>query len=307
MILEGENILGKMVTRDGIKYYQYTCSFCGHEILGQKGEKENITYCSHCKKYSPWILKPKTERILFELQEEYLNNIDQSLFETYAQELKKPRSEQNNAIIEAHKANMNQEILSKMFLTVRDYSGSLLKKYIKRKAFFLPYDEFMDKIQEITYRWYEQFTKRPGFKIKGSWAGQLNWKIIEVLYEKTNVEESQMLSLDYIDTHSSEEKRTFLDREGIKISHLFNPIIADPYETTIDLSSELRKVLIEMINKMNTISKFDTILSLLAFLYFIKDDRKRENHLYDLYGNTVKDKNEKIKIVFRNYLRSIDG
>jgi len=293
-------------------HYKIKCSYCDKYIIFEHGEARDITSCPHCSVVSPWILKPKTERILFELQEEYLNKLDFEKFNNYALEIKKPPHEQNKQIIRLHEKQMDKETLTKMFFIVKDYSNSLLKKRIKEKGFYLPPEEFEDKVEQVTFLWYSQFTTNPSFKIKDSWAGQLKWKITEALYASSKDEVHD--SFDRIVYSSKGEKSQTLDdlAESFNITFLFTPVgadIHDPFEQSIDLVKELRKLfllIIKSIRSGETRKDYrSSLLALYSLLFFLQNDVKREDYLYGHFGNKVREDGEKIKLILRKYLREV--
>lgn len=299
---------------EGKTVYYIKCSFCNHPIKVMHGQKrESIKTCPYCKNFSPWLLKPKTERILFELQDKFYRSIDEDLFRSFSEEIKKEEYEQDEEIINSHKIQLekNQELLTQMFFIIKDYSNSLLKRRIKSKGFYLKPNDFEEKVEQITFLWYKQFMEKPDVRVHTSWAGHLEWKITEALY--LNQEDETMDSFDRVIEHSGDKEQTLEDlAETFNIKFLFRPsgeVIGNPYNTTIEISKELRKLILLVLKTIKKDGKKsshrEAILSLYSLLFFLQKDSKREDFLYSTFGNNIRSNGEKIKMILRKYLRDI--
>lgn len=297
--------------KDGKTYYRSICAYCDEPIIFQHGEAKNVKECPNCQVKSDWILKPKTEAQLFELQKKYLELLDKDLHKAFCEEYKKIESEQDKSIIEKHFAQRNNQLLYEMYTIARNYTSSLLKIKIKEKGFYLLPDSFDDKVEEAVSLWFERFLTVYDFKIDDSWAGYLNWKIIEALY--SNKEDEQNTSLDAkVGSFSSNNERTLediTDLAGIKF--IMTPDqsnINDPFENNVMLFSELRKFLHLVLGAMRNGSKQsyrNSILSMLSLLFYMQGDSRREDYLYSNFGNSVRSDGEKVKLALRNYIREM--
>lgn len=304
--------------KDGFVWYKEHCNVCDVEITYKRGDKPKKCPNPECKSNTDSSFpkgifdKPKTEIELFLLQEQYLAKIDQGLFALYAEEIQLPEDERNQEIIKKHESNMDRKLLEKMYMLVIDYTGSLLKKRMKGKCFFMDPEELQDKIFQASFFWYEQFTQKPGFRIDGSWAGQLNFKITQALYQYK--EDEQFDSLDRIITDSSSSNQTsLLDmKESFNFEHAFiNKDIEDVYNDYTEVFTETKKILKDLIKKIKetSLDKYDgyrrSLLALNAFNLFVLKKEDRLNKLFALYGNEVKSDLENIKLVIRRYWRRV--
>ena len=246
------------------------------------------------------------------MQEEYLSKIDPKKFQAYYEEMKKPEHERDYKVIHEHEKCMDKEILTKLFFIVKNYANSLLKKHIKKKGFYLHPEQFVEKVNQIAFRWYQQFTEKPGFKINDSWAGQIKWKIVEVLY--SNIEDETTDSFNRIIDSSKGSKNQSLEdlTESFNVKFLFTPQtedVFDPYDQTIDLITELRKYIYTMVRSMRRSkskeSYRDTLVVMLAFLFFLQGDIKREDYIYSSFGSIIRRNSDIAKLQLRRYLRNI--
>ncbi|MCA1800443.1 MAG: hypothetical protein LC687_04110 [Actinobacteria bacterium] len=106
--------------------------------------------------------KPPTERELFRYQYEYYSKYG------------------------------DREATEKMFHTIASYSGSLILK-VKKSSRYISKDKLRDMAREVSLRVVSQYLKRPGFIIKGSFAGFIKWKILEVTGEADDFERADQI------------------------------------------------------------------------------------------------------------------
>lgn len=298
--------------KDGKTYYRVPCSICDKNIVFAHGEAKTITTCPHCGGYSPWLLKPKTERLLFELQDKYFSTLDFSLWERYTEEIIKNEDDQNKEAINKYLQQRDETTLHKIYMLVFSYSEALVKKYLKENGFTISRDALNDYIQDVTFRWYENFTRKFGYKIEDSWAGFLKLKILEAMYNKSNRDFELMDSLDKVVQNKGESKETeMIDvASEFGITPLFgNKDYYDPYEEHQDIVGELKKVLKQIIATMdlekNKDSRRRIILALTGFHLFLTKQEKKLAQFFELYGRDVKHDTELIKISMRKYLRNL--
>lgn len=296
------------VSRNGKIYYKILCSYCDEYIIVAHGKAKNIKQCPHCNVESDWILKPKTERILFELQDEYLSKIDMDLFNLYSVEIKKKEEDQDKSIIIAHEKNMDKDLLCQIYLIVMQYVSSLLKKLMKKKGFYLKRYEFIDKVEYATFLWYEQFTKQP-FKINDSWAGQLKWKITEALYKYK--EDDTAESLDHTIKQSSPDNRNssmYVLQEKLNFHNVFlKEQVEDVFRDNVLIINELQKlfylILKTRIEKESNLHlRKDWLIAYNAFIYFLRGNIKKVNEIYSVFGIEVKRIVEGLQKQLRDYL-----
>lgn len=94
--------------------------------------------------------KPKTELILDELQDKWLNNKDQKAYQ-------------------------------EMFEILVQYARSIILKMTRGKKFLDP-DYVFNVSVDAVIKFFEQYEKNPQFKVDYSFAGTLRYKVLECLY-----------------------------------------------------------------------------------------------------------------------------
>lgn len=292
--------------RKGKTYYKIPCAYCETTIVVPHGSMSKITKCPHCSIESPWILKPITERKLFELQEEYMSQIDNDLFQQFYEEMQKEEEERDEDIIRRHREQMNDRVLQKMYNLVLLYTESLMKKMLKNKGFKLAPDEFQDKLYQAAFNWYKQFTGKPGHFIELSWAGQLKYKIIEALYSQKDDEQMDSLNR-MVDDSQNHNNSSLLDvSESFHVKPMWTNQVEDPYEEIHHFEMELQKVLARIVESLSKKGDYrDMLITLIAFKYFVKRDMQKYNQILDCYGKIIKDNVESVQMILRRYLRNV--
>lgn len=150
----------KEVDEGGGVVYTVVCAYCGNEISFKHSEKPSK--CPYCgaKDYR----KPKTETMLFQLQQEYTTTGD-------------------------------KDVLTKMYAILRDYAKSILKKHLPRD-FTYHYSLVEEKANDAANLLIENYLSKPNFYIENSFAGYLQWKVKQVLWNKKTKREEDHESLN---------------------------------------------------------------------------------------------------------------
>lgn len=166
--------------------------------------------------------KPATEVLLSDLQAEYLKD-------------------------------RNQVAYQKMFEELVVYCRSLVLKTIKGKTFLQP-DYVQEVALEATMRLMAQYQK-PEFTIGASFAGYLQFKILEVLYNTKVIQEDMTLSLNAIvDASSKSTHVTEMEdlAEALNFTYLAQP---SKYLASVDPSSYLLDSEAEAVNTCMSVVK----------------------------------------------------
>ncbi len=252
--------------------------------------------------------KPETEVKLFILQEQLWKKIDIDLFKKFAIEMKKPDElDRDPEVLKAHLKNIDTSTKDQLFFVIKDYVGSLLKKKIKNSNFYLAPDDFEEKVYQATFNWFNQYMSSP-YKIDGSWAGQLNWKIIEALYR---YKDERFDSLDrMVANHGDSHGTEFMDMvEIFNIKPLFtknDKMYYDPYEDNHGLVDELNLVINRIVGTIRKTQDMSSeILVLISFLFFIQQKEKKIQLIYSNYGIQHKKNLKRLNVIMRRYLRNI--
>ena len=98
----------------------------------------------------------------------------------------------------------NQQVFNDFFLLLRKYARSLTLKKIKRKNLFLPPERVDEICTDATLALIEQY-KKPGWSVSASFAGVLQFKIIEAMWKSANDDMNSSLNLTFSDDKDSKE------------------------------------------------------------------------------------------------------
>lgn len=120
--------------------------------------------------------KPASERLLFGMQDQYLNH------------------------------GRDPKVWSQMFEICWSYIQSIIKKRQRGKNFIEP-DVLHDMTTNATLAFMSQYLTKPEFEVGASFAGMMTWKIVEVMYKPSADDRSISLDMAIDD----DEKHTLND------------------------------------------------------------------------------------------------
>lgn len=123
---------------------------------------------------------------------------------------------------------LNEKNFHEYFILLKAYARSLALKEIKTKVYLAP-DHIDGVATEAVLKLFNQYRKA-SWKVWGSFAGVLRWKVVEALYENAEEESSASLNL-YIGDDSTRELGDVLERIGAKV--LWKQDGEDPQEQFI--------------------------------------------------------------------------
>ncbi len=109
----------------------------------------------------------------------------------------------------------NKETFNAFFLLLKDYARSLTLKEIKNKVYLEP--DLVEGIAvEAVLKLLDQYRrgKKTGWKVWGSFAGALRWKVIEALYQDSEEESTQSLNI-LIGDSSTQELGDLIEKFGV--------------------------------------------------------------------------------------------
>ena len=210
--------------------------------------------------------KPDTEKELFYLQEEFFEKRDQYDKEVgeWIKDTSKPKP-----------TDASTEPWSKMLDIVYNYASSLVKKATKGKKYIDP-DDVSDKALEAAFRFMSAYNRKPDFAIGASFAGNLRWKVVEVMHEDTLLSLNQPTSYDA----QAELLDTLSEADFTHIGGMRN-VLRSPEDTLIAESEDIiGEVLDELDQEVGKNSK----LAFLARLYLLINLRvPRTRHIKRLF------------------------
>jgi hypothetical protein len=157
------------------------------DIITYENEKEDIVFSDLGAEWTGKLEdKPEMEQTLFRLQEKFYN----------------PESTPEE----------KDQAWSDMLGNCQAYSKSLILKRIKGHKFVDP-DVIWDKATHTALQFMSQYKNRPGFHVGASFAGMINWKVMEALYkdwpEDSHLSLSRIIGQDGNDLESMQERIHF--------------------------------------------------------------------------------------------------
>jgi hypothetical protein len=195
--------------------------------------------------------KPATEVMLSELQDIYLKDRDMATYQ-------------------------------KIFQELTFYCRSLVLKTIKGKTYLNP-DIVQEVALEATMRLMTQYQK-PEFTIGSSFAGYLQFKILEVLYNTKAIQEDLTLSLNSIVDSSSSTNGTELEdlAEKLNFTYLAQPskylASVDPSLYLLDSNDEAINTCMSVVKEIfNLVGLREGFRVTLGVLQFVKKSPTYEN------------------------------
>lgn len=209
--------------------------------------------------------KPDTEKELFYLQDEFFEKrkVYQEAVKEWIKDTSKPKPIDNSI-----------EPWSKMLAIIYSYACSLVKKSTKGKKYIDP-DDVSDKGLEAAFRFMSSYNRKPDFAIGASFAGNLRWKVVEVMHEDKVLSLNQPTSYDaqveLLDTISD-------DSYGPEFNIFVN--YDNPEDMLLNESSPIEEVLSELDEEVGSNSK----MAFLARLYLLVNLRvPRTRHIKRLF------------------------
>jgi hypothetical protein len=137
------------------------------------------------------------------------------------------------------------------FLLLKAYARSITLKKIKTKQIYLPPERVDEIATEATILMLSQY-KKPEWKVKDSFHGALQWKVIEAMY--TDSDDDRAFSLNQVVGESGTQELTdILDRIGASV--MWNKNSLDPQEEILKninvIPSEIDEVIYEAAEVMS--------------------------------------------------------
>lgn len=264
----------KEVDEDGNVVYTVVCAYCGNDVSFKHSEKpDKCPYCGS-KEYR----KPKTETMLFQLQQEYMST-------------------------------GSTEALTKMYAILRDYAKSILKKHLPRD-FTYHYSLVEEKANDAANLLIENYLGKNNFYIETSFAGYLQWKVKQVLWNKktkreedheslnVHIENEDSSSSELVDFASQIEGATTswdaytMAKSGSPSSKGAEDIVLDPQIMKEDLESGVFTLIEKILQQVEQEYSKHTKMLLAAALYVQIannfQDNEQINRYYMRYGTRIK-------------------
>jgi len=161
-------------------------------------------------------------------------------------------------------------IWSEMLGHVQSYARSLVLKRIKGNKFIEP-EIVWDKSTHIALQFMAQYMNRPGFHVGASFAGMLQWKVVEGLYKDWNEERHESLNTLIGDTGN--------DLESMQAKVGMEKIFGDDYENPGDFIGRktVNERVSELFEDLDAGCDDDPRYSLLGRVWFSINLRKPKN------------------------------
>lgn len=246
--------------------------------------------CSNCKKYITYEVssmpencpncsslfwnKPNEERILFNLQKEYLDS------------------------------GRKIERLDPMYRHLIFYAGNIIKSILRNKH-ILPQEEFDEKAIDIASKVIERYLKDPEMNVRVSFGGLLIPVSQGVLFGSRKDDRHDSLNAKILD--SKKELEESIDLIGydplFQRKHDFERKVIEESTTVINSTYDLLMNIYQRIHYTET-SKSVSLLYLVAMKNrLFKNSNRLMDKFYEFSGNTVKDDVRKTELVLRDFLK----
>lgn len=257
--------------------YHLICAYCTKEVIYNHGNRPH--HCPHCGSVN--YRKPPTETELFHLQDKYIETRD-------------------------------PEILSKMYELIYNYTKSIVRKTLPSE-FTYHYSRVNEKAMDAAHLLIESYLSKPAFRIEQSFAGYLQSKVKEVLWNKVAQKEDSIGSMDVMsggqageDTFDmsgyADTKDAFSSHERDEPSYEMDLIgkedIVDGVMRLVDRSA------IES-RKKNGV-RFSLLLLLGLHMKISMMSQDHINRFYKVFGSDTFSYMEKILLLIYNYLKEAD-
>ena len=253
--------------------YEKICVYCTKEVVFFHGNKPS--HCPHCGASD--YIKPPTETKLFLLQEAYYRTGD-------------------------------QEHLSNMFILLKQYATSIIKKLLP-KDFMYHFDKIEEKAQDAASMFIEYYLTHEDFKVEKSFGGYLQWKVKEVLWNKKLQKEEDHASLNEVLSAGTSQVE-FIDIPQItNIQPLHGSIESHTEDDTgekIDLVDGIKKIIDQSILQLKQIgnSQLTNLLVLTSVCLLIEG--KTEVYMdkfYHRFGSNLKPNADLIKLLIYRFIK----
>ena len=246
--------------------------------------------CSNCKKYVTYEVsslpescpycsslfwnKPNEERILFNLQKEYMDS------------------------------GRNVDLLDPMYRHLIFYSGNIIKSILRNKH-ILPQEEFDEKAIDIASKVIERYLKDPEMNVRVSFGGLLIPVAQGVLFGSRKDDRHDSLNSKILD--SQKELEESIDIIGydplFQKKHDFERKVVDETNTVVSNTYDLLISIYQRIHYTET-SKSVSLLYLIAMKNrLFKNSLRLMDSYYKFSGNVVKDDVRKTELVLRDFLK----
>lgn len=174
-----------------------------------------------------------------------------------------------------------------LFDVLLNYSKSLILQKLKSKTFLEP-EEIYEKALQATTAFLSCYVINYEFFVGASFAGYLNYKIIEVLYRPKN--EDKTLSLDFSFNNGDTEYSFIDDQQRLGVQTLYGEENSDP---SVGLRSTPYEIIQEILKDYEEVVGNNSLLfkALLYLELCLKKPRNR--HIKEQYlKNIAKSKKE---------------
>lgn len=250
--------------------YEKTSTCCNKLVVFERGSKPEV--CPFCG--TPYWDKPKDERRLFILQDEYIKN------------------------------GRKHRDLEKIFFAVLEYAKNIVKSAVKSKK-ILSVDDLNEKAEDITTIFLESYLRNPEFEVKNSFGGLLLKYSKGVLYGSQEHDKNYSMDRIFADSMTIESNPLFFIKDP-EIRSRYSTDVHDEYLEIHqnDIVKEIYTV-IEMIYERLEVS--ETPSNRLKYLIGMKNffELNKSSFMMEYYsfsGNRVKQHIENSKLLIRRYL-----
>lgn len=244
------------------------CSVCKTNI--EYVHKHKPILCPNCN--SEYWDKPKDERDLFLLQDEYINS------------------------------DRDKEYLTPLYDKLFIYAQNIIKHKLRNKV-ILSQEDFNQKSNDIAIIMVERYLKYPEEKIETSFGGMMLKIANGVLYSKKGIDTTISLSQTFNDSEKEFVDTIYSYSDNKELFDKYDPQHNEDNYSMQDIVKEFEIVINKIYEKIRKEHSSQNFLYLLGLKHFLTGHKEQfTRNFNNLISNKTKNNIEKTKLILRNYL-----
>lgn len=252
------------------KYYEKKCSNCKGKVVYQHKYKPEL--CPYCN--AEYWSKPTDERVLFLLQDKYINTKSVS-------------------------------VLGEMYTPLVNYSRNIIKSKIKNRVLFSE-DDLEEKAVDLANEIMKKYLKDKEMLIQYSFGGLMLKIANGILFSNKKEEKHESLNEMYM---SERELIDNLEFVGVQESTSHEYLIDDSSkEEDYDSVNGVVSIIDRIANKIRK-SDLETYFGLYFLIGFYHKINKRNSSFFDSFfdftGNKTRDDLQSAELVIHGYLKEL--
>lgn len=205
----------------------------------------------------------------------------------------KPETEQKLFKLQAkYRATRDPEVWTEMFKLCYVYMRSLVLKRCIGKCFLTP-EQVNSKTSSATVAFMSQYLRNPTFEVGASFAGMMQWKIVEALYGQ---EDDKCWSLNSPINKEGDELMEVINEDNLIFQNEKHP---DSFVDDINCKDIVDEVLEEVDKEIDYDPRLSVLVRVYLLLYFRKP---RSRHAKKFFQNKLTNNYKEVDLLDRTVL-----